>query len=227
MSGGVPLPHAKVILPLLSFGTGAADAFAFTALGGIFTANMTGNAVLATIFTKGDYKAVLAGALVAMVSFATALYVGFRVTRRPEIAAVPDGPTLAALAMSAGCLLLVCLLWWFAPHTHGQALVAIAASSFAMALQTVAAKKDGVPHGPTTTYLTGTLTDIMEDIAEGSIPWWNVRWLPLVTLPLGAVLAVCTCLTYPDVTPLLPLAATTIAMALIAGPMRRQVPGRA
>lgn len=34
------------MLLFLSFGAGATDAFAFLALGGIFTANMTGNLVL-------------------------------------------------------------------------------------------------------------------------------------------------------------------------------------
>ncbi|MDD1451425.1 DUF1275 family protein [Sphingomonas sp. H160509] len=46
------LGRSRVALPLLAFGAGAADAFAFSMLGGIFTANMTGNAVLEAMFEQ-------------------------------------------------------------------------------------------------------------------------------------------------------------------------------
>ncbi|UZK66290.1 YoaK family protein [Sphingomonas sp. M1-B02] len=219
MTGGAPLRHAGLILPLLSFGTGAADAFAFTALGGIFTANMTGNAVLAAIVTRPDYLGTLAGAATALCSFAAALFLGFRITRRSAQVAVPGVAMLIALSMSAGFLMLVTLLWWFAPLSRGVHIGMIAASAAAMAFQTVAAKRDGVPRGATTTYLTGTLTDVIQDIVERTISWRSIRWLPLLALPFGAVVAVATGMLWPDMTPLLPLATTGVSMALIAAPL--------
>lgn len=205
------LPHAALVLPLLYFGTGAADAFAFTMLGGIFTANMTGNAILATIFTRPDYAGTLAGALVAIVAFAAALYVGFRATR----ARSARHAMLVALAMSAACLKLVVLLWWFAPKSPAALLCAIAASAAAMALQTVAARNDGVPHGPSTTYVTGALTDLIADIARGETPWLTPRWVALSALPLGALSATLVGLHWPQVEPLIPLCATLICIVAV------------
>ena len=63
--------HAALVL--LSFSAGAADAFAFLALGGIFTANMTGNLILTGMFTRPEFGATLVGAIVAIVAFAALL----------------------------------------------------------------------------------------------------------------------------------------------------------
>ena len=54
--------RALAALLVLSFAAGAADAFAFLLLGGIFTANMTGNLILAGLPTRPGYMSVLMGA---------------------------------------------------------------------------------------------------------------------------------------------------------------------
>jgi uncharacterized membrane protein YoaK (UPF0700 family) len=204
--------HAYVVLPLLSFGAGAADAFAFTALGGIFTANMTGNAVLASMFTRSGYATTLAGAATALGAFVLALAAGFRVTR----AVSSNKRTFRALLMSAACLTFMVLLWWLLPHTGTWLLCMVAGSAASMALQTVAAKRDRVPRGATTTYLTGTLTDLVQDISDGRTPLFTYRWYPLLALPLGAASATLVGMVAPLWTPLLPLATTLLCAALIA-----------
>lgn len=206
-----PLHDTSVVLPLLSFGAGAADGFAYLVLGGIFTANMTGNAVLAAIFDKPGYPGILAGALTAIGAFAVALVLGFRVTRAPR----PD-TARRALILSALCHVMVVLLWWCGPHNGAAILVLIAASAAAMALQTVAAKRDGVRRGPTTTYATGTLTDLVSDMVDGTVQWSGTRWLSLFALPAGAVSAVAVALRWPYATPLLPLLATSACIALLS-----------
>src|SRR5690349_2196820 len=130
-------PRVAVVL---SLGAGATDAFAFLALGGIFTANMTGNLGLTTLFQRPGYATALAGALVALAVFAAALAAGFRMKR--------------VLGPAAGLQALV-LAGWLA-HVPHPALIACSAA--AMALQTVAGKRafDGV----TTTFVTGTLTSL-------------------------------------------------------------------
>lgn len=207
--------HPGVVLPLLSFGAGAADAFAFTALGGIFTANMTGNAVLASMFTRSGYAVTLVGAAIAIGAFVLALVIGFRVTR----ASAGNRATLVALLMSAACLKFVVLLWWLLPHTGAWLLWMVTASAAAMALQTVAAKRDRIARGATTTYLTGTLTDLVEDIVDGRSPSFTPRWYPLLALPLGAASATLVGMVAPMWTPLLPLAATLLCAALLAEPL--------
>ena len=205
-----PIRDQALVLPLLSFSTGAADGFAYLALGGIFTANMTGNAVLATVFTRPGYETVLAGALTAIGAFALALAAGFRMTR-----ARGNDASLVALIASALCLAAVALWWWFGLHTGLAVFGLITLSAAAMALQTVAAKRDGVPHGATTTYATGTLTDLVGDIVDGKAPWSSPRWLVLLALPAGALLAVGIALYWPAATPLLPLVSTTASIGLI------------
>lgn len=205
-----PIRDQALVLPLLSFTTGAADGFAYLVLGGIFTANMTGNAVLATVYDRPTSPTVLAGALTAIVAFALALAAGFRLTQGRG-----DAASRIALIGSAACLAVVAVLWWAAPHTGLAVPVLIALSAAAMALQTVAAKRDGVPHGATTTYATGTLTDIIGDIVEGTARWNSPRWLVLLALPAGAVVAVVVATHWPAVTPLVPLASTTASLALI------------
>jgi len=222
-----PLRRFKIVLPLLSFGAGAADAFAFMVLGGIFTANMTGNALLGAMVTRADYWATLAGAATALISFVIALAVGFRITRGPAV--VPGGSTVKALRLSAVFLAVVALLWWFAPHARATHLCMIATSAMAMAFQTVAMKRDGVPHGAPTTFATGTLTDLVKEIVEGAASWRSRRWLPLAALPLGAAVAAMTAQAWPDITPLLPFAATVVALILIESPSAPHVkptPGR-
>lgn len=205
-----PILDQARVLPLLSFTTGAADGFAYLVLGGIFTANMTGNLVLATVYDRATYGSVLTGALTAIVAFALAVAAGFRMTQSRG-----DDTSRIALIGSAVCLAAVALLWWTAPHTGIAVPVLIAISAAAMALQTVAAKRDGVPHGATTTYATGTLTDIIGDIVDGTTRWNSARWLVLLALPAGAVVAVVVATHWPAVTPLVPLASTTASLALI------------
>lgn len=209
-----PIRDSALVLPLLSFATGAADGFAYAALGGIFTANMTGNAVLATVYDHPGYPTVLAGAVTAIVAFAVALIAGFRVTSRWGGTSA-FGASFGALIAAAFCHVGVVLLWWVAPHAGLAVQATIAASAAAMALQTVAAKRDGVLHGATTTYATGTLTDLLADVVDGTARWSSARWLVLAALPAGALVAVVTAARWPMVTPLVPLAATTACIWLI------------
>lgn len=201
----------RIALPLLSFGAGAADGFAYLVLGGIFTANMTGNAVLATVYDRPGYPTILVGALTAIGAFAVALIVGFRFTRAGRGFAARR-----ALIASLMCHVSVVLMWWCSTRSGQVVLCLIATSAAAMALQTVAAKRDGVAHGATTTYATGTLTDLLKDVVEGQVDWYSIRWLSLFALPAGAVVSVAVARTWPDVTPLIPLIATMVCIRLIS-----------
>lgn len=223
--GRAPIRNIAITLPLLSFGAGAADAFAFLALGGIFTANMTGNAVLAALFNRAGYAQVLTGALCAISVFALALWAGFRMTRTAAKAGRNETAMLKALALAAICHAIVAVIWWIRPHSLVEVLDMIMASAAAMALQTVAAKRDHVSRGSTTTYLTGTLADLMQDVAEARAGWMNTRWIPIIALPLGAASSTALLLISPWITPLLPLAVTLLCMMIIVGPSGRSCRG--
>lgn len=77
-----------VTAALLSYAAGAGDAFAFTELGGVFTANMTGSLVLSGLTGLPGYGALVAGAATALAAFLAAVYAASR--------AAPKGPEPAA-----------------------------------------------------------------------------------------------------------------------------------
>lgn len=216
-----------VILALLSFGAGAADAFAFTALGGIFTANMTGNVIIAGLALQPGHDATLMRAGIAFAGFASALLIGFRLTRTvSRTIALRTG-----LAISALCMAALALLWHCAQPSSWATLPMIALSAMAMAFQTVAAKRAGARGGATTTFVTGTLTDLLRDLVDKTESWRNARWVPLAALPAGAAAAMLTWMASPAMAPLPPLAANLSAMALLArrrrsARTRRGAPGK-
>ncbi|PPF79342.1 hypothetical protein C5B96_13180 [Subtercola sp. Z020] len=204
------MPHTArrlhLTLLLLSFGAGAADAFAFLALNGTFTANMTGNLVLAALFTRPGFVATLVCALVAIVVFAAVLYAGFRVTR-PPAASLPGGPAAGAAAAagehrrllrrlllpSLVAQVVVVVLWMLGSSdgdaTLGVKCTVIALSAASLALQTVTAKKFSDTAGVTTTYVTGTLTTTMQALAERRGGGQGIRALSILALPAGALVA--------------------------------------
>jgi uncharacterized membrane protein YoaK (UPF0700 family) len=148
-------PVHAVVAITLSLAAGATDAFAFQALGGIFTANMTGNLVLTTLFQRPGYAGSLVGALVAIAVFAAALAAGFELTR-----AAPRGRVVSLLGAATGLQALVLVGWL--RHGPDTALALqcalVACSAGAMALQTVVGRRVSSFAGVTTTYVTGTIT---------------------------------------------------------------------
>src|SRR5664279_1403694 len=77
-------------LLVLTMGSGATDALAFLGLGGVFTANMTGNLVLVGLVGRTDYPGAAFRAVVACIGFGAAVRVSVMITRR-----FPDRPTHA------------------------------------------------------------------------------------------------------------------------------------
>lgn len=179
-----------VALILLSFSAGAADAFAFLALGGIFTANMTGNLILTGMFTRPEFGATLVAALVAIISFTGVLWAAFRFTRGPFAVAETTSRVLRRLIVPSVALQTVAVVvWMLVPGAAGltERCIVIALAAASLALQAVGAKKLSDVDGVTTTYVTGTLTTTMQALAEGHGGGQLIRVLSVVALPVGAV----------------------------------------
>lgn len=205
-----------VALLLLSFGAGAADAFAFLALNGTFTANMTGNLVLAALFTRPEFARTLICALVAVVVFAAVLYAGFLTTRSSASAPNARRQLIRRLLIpSVVVQSAVVVVWFFRGEGGDPPLITTCAviglSAGALALQTVAAKKLSDIGGITTTYVTGTLTTTMQALAERKGHGQRLRALSILALPGGAL--ACTALIHvaPTAGPALVLAMTIAA----------------
>lgn len=177
-----------VALVLLTLASGAADAFAFLVLGGIFTANMTGNLVLAGMFTRPGWPTTLAGALTAIVVFAALVFGAFRVSPAPSAGTPYPVRSVGALAAAA------------------------------LGVQTVLAKRLSGASGLTTTFVTGTLTSLMEGLAEARRGSRVLQLAVVLALVVGAVAGTALARAVPPAAPLLPLllVATATAVLLVA-----------
>ena len=216
-SASVARTHLALLL--LAFSAGAADAFAFLALGGIFTANMTGNLILVGMFSRPGFAATLAGASVALVFFIGVLYLAFRVTASPPGSpAAATGRTVVRLLVPSLIAQLAASVTWIVgrePVVLAAHLVVIALSASALALQTVAAKKLSDVSGITTTYVTGTLTVTMQELAEGNHSGQLLRVLSVAALPAGAIVGTATLVIASAAGPVVPFAVAVAATLLL------------
>jgi len=179
---------SAVAIIALSFAAGATDAFAFLSLGGIFTANMTGNLILIGLFQRPTYLITVIGALTAIVVFVVALFIGFTTTK-------PDGTGMAyrrvfGLLAVTGVIQFAVALGWLVLPTRDDLwmqCIFIALSASAMAFQTVIAKRLFSATGLSTTYVTGSITSLIEDmVAKKSGAVQVIRAGSVLTLVAGA-----------------------------------------
>jgi uncharacterized membrane protein YoaK (UPF0700 family) len=146
----------------LTWTAGYVDALSFLGLGHVFTAMMTGNAVLFGIaLGQGDGPAALRS-FVALVAFALGALVGAAIVNSTGTTAPWPAAVTHALLLEALVFVAFIAIWHVSEAPRGAAVVAalIAALSFAMGIQSAAGLRLGVP-GIATTYITGTLTTMM------------------------------------------------------------------
>lgn len=159
------------IVILLALAAGAVDAIGFLGLGGAFSANMTGNVVLLGVAAgKGVGEALLRSGA-ALAGYVLGAYVAARamppvdpdhggrwqgwMTRGLLVIAMVEGVVLAGWLASSG-----------RPVLAGEmALLGFAA--VAMGIQAALVHRLGLA-GVTTTYITGTLTGFLSEIATAS-----------------------------------------------------------
>lgn len=198
---------------VLSFAAGATDAFAFLLLGGVFTANMTGNLVLAGLTERPGYPAMLIGIVVAIVVFAAGLYASFAIARP----AAPTGRLLLVLSLGTVAQAAVLAGWVLIPRTAGMVGQAplIALSSFAMAAQTAVSKRSETRSGVSTTYVTGTITSLVADFADARMQDAGTRIGVIVALVAGALCGSLLIGVTPTLGAALPILPAVLAIALM------------
>lgn len=222
---GAPGARLGAALVLLAFGSGAADAFAFLLLGGIFTANMTGNLVLLGMFTRPDWLVTVAGAATALVVFAAAAFVAFRVSPSPVTGTAYPRRASGLLAGAGLVLQLGLLVAWATTGGHvgtAGSCGMIALSAAALGTQTVLAKRISGASGVTTTFVTGTLTSLVEELAARRPGVRLVQLLVVLAVLAGAVAGTALVHAAPLVVPLLPLVTTGSALVVLARDERRR-----
>ncbi|WBB58339.1 YoaK family protein [Streptomyces sp. WMMC500] len=211
-------------LILLTVTAGITDAISFLGLGGVFTANMTGNLVLVGMAatSQESWPEVLRGDVLrctaSFAGFALGMFAGFRLLRaRPagSVRVLGSGLALHAVFLAG---------WVAADADPGTAAGAglIAASATAMGVQTAAAR--GLDRaGITTTFVTGTLTSLVSGLAQGDRRHAALRTAILTALLAGGLIGGVLLAYAPRAAALPPLVATAGAMALC---VRRGRPGR-
>jgi uncharacterized membrane protein YoaK (UPF0700 family) len=222
---GTRRPDASAIRDILVVAltvlTGATDAIAFTKLGGVFTSVMTGNMVLLGVAVGRGVLTLLAHTGVAFAAYIAGSMAGGRIAgqRSPQDGLWPFSMT-ATLTVEFALFLTFGVFWWSSHAAPAawmtSAMLAICAA--ALGLQSSAVLRLGIP-GLSTTYLTGTLTVVVNALANGRRLSGNGRAaLTLLGLIAGAILGGITASRAPDLAPAIPIAilAGTIGIALVA-----------
>lgn len=179
----------NALLLTLTAAAGSADAVSYLGLGRVFTANMTGNLVLLGVAIGQGQLAGSLRSVIAFAGFGIGVLVGARATARSKGDAVwPPSATLV-LVVELGLFVAFAAGWEIAGNRPAALAldVLIALSAGAMGMQTAAARRLSVA-GVTTTFVTGTLTSLIAELASVGPDWArSTRWAAtLACIVIGA-----------------------------------------
>ncbi|MBT2575223.1 DUF1275 domain-containing protein [Bacillus sp. ISL-51] len=153
--------YRNITLLLLCMTAGIVDVIGYLSLGHVFTANMTGNIVLLGLAIGNSLQLTVLKSLASLIGFILGVIAAAALVGNKQKAFWPPAVT-AALAIEGAVLLLFALFsYFFAGDVSVYVLIVLL--SFAMGMQTTAARKLGVA-GISTTVLTGTLANFFEDL---------------------------------------------------------------
>ena len=151
------------LLLVLAFAAGYIDALSYLGLGRVFTANMTGNTVLLGIaFAELDGAAIRRSSL-ALVGFLAGAAAGAWIVERDHSDSPWPWSVTLALTLESLLLLAFAAVWYLAQDTLATATTRaalIVLSALAMGVQSAAVIRLEIT-GIATTYLTGTLTNLV------------------------------------------------------------------
>lgn len=157
------------LVVLLAVNSGATDAIGFLALGGAFTSVMTGNMVLLGTATAGFHGSAVAHIVTAIVCYIGGCAIGAAIAGTPTAGDAIWPPAVTrALMVEAILVVGYAIGWWAAGNQPGSGiqLALLSLSAVALGIQSSAVQRFGVS-GLSTTYLTGTLTNIVIRVVSG------------------------------------------------------------
>lgn len=202
---------------LLTLVTGSIDAIGFTRLGGVFTSVMTGNMVLLGVAGgKGDVSLGLHTGI-AFLGFVAGSFVGARIAGHAE---KDDGlwprPILMALALEL-VVLFVFAAWWEIASGSPSGTTEywmLCVNAIALGVQSAAVLRFGIS-GLSTTYLTGTLTQLLASVAKRKEAISSRSVFILLALIVGAGLGAALAVHASRFAPVLPVG--VLAFVLVCG----------
>jgi len=181
--GGVPgFPQGRNTMVLvLTWAASAVDAISYLGLGHVFTANMTGNAVLLGVAIGQGQGLAALRSIIALAGFVVGAALGAIIVEKGP--RQTDWPVAVTRAVAVeGIILGLFTLAWHLGVRGGATLYAlITLSALAMGIQSAAIRHLKVP-GIATTYITGTLTSL---VAEFTAWLYRLKISPLAVDPTG------------------------------------------
>jgi uncharacterized membrane protein YoaK (UPF0700 family) len=156
------------LIALLTFCSGCLDVIGLTTLGGAFTSVVTGNLILLgrALGTSADSTALHPG--LAVLGYVLGVLIGSRIAGQPSKAGHGHGwPSRATAVLTVEFAVLASSnVAWIAagaePSPSAQ-LALLVAAALALGMQSAAAR--AVDGSPSTTYMTGALTAVVEAVA--------------------------------------------------------------
>ena len=154
-----------VLLVLLTLTTGAVDASCFLHLGNVFSSVITGNLVLLGVAAATTSSSLAIHSGTALAGYAVGVLIGAPIATRRASGGETWPPSVTVTLVTEFCVLAGFSAGWEltsgSPGTTARLLL-IAALAVGMGIQSAAVRELG---GMSTTYLTGTLTAMISELA--------------------------------------------------------------
>ena len=156
------------VLLALTFAAGCVDALSYLGLSHVFTANMTGNAVLLGLAIGQTQELQVAHSSAAIVGFVAGVVIAAKLVGPTRDRVVWSVRITVALGLEFVVLLVFAMGWLGGPRAAGPELLGmIVLSGLAMGIQSAVARRLAVP-GISTTYITGTITALVAELTSVS-----------------------------------------------------------
>jgi uncharacterized membrane protein YoaK (UPF0700 family) len=248
-TGGRP-PGAwalTIVAALLTVGSAATDIMAFTRLGNVFASVMTSNIVFLGLAAARHSGSLALHAAVSFAGYAAGVLTGSRLARRPARTGTADAeaaagagdagswtPWVVATLGLEAAILIGFTIGWEVTGTHpsgGSEFLLIALATVAMGLQSAVVVVLDIS-GVGTTYLTGTLTSLLDSLASPGEERGTAtrrqanlrRAFALSALVVGALLAGLLISAAPAAVPAIPLAALAAVLTIGVRRLRAAAP---
>jgi uncharacterized membrane protein YoaK (UPF0700 family) len=201
----------------LTLVTGATDAIAFTRLGSVFTSVMTGNMVLLGMAVGRGELSALEHTGLALASFIIGTVAGAHLAGSPRADdPVWPRPLSLALGFELAIFVAVAIGWWVSSSRPTGVMqgAELAASALALGIQSSAVLRLNVS-GLSTTYLTGTLTTLVQTLTTTRRLKGGGRSLCLLTaLVAGAAIGALLATAVPPAAPVVSILILTAVISV-------------
>ena len=204
--GTMARTDSTIALAALTAASGCLDVSCFTRLGGAFASVMTSNMVFIAFAAVRADATLAEHCVAALCGYITGVAAGSALA---QVGGKKDrfGEPPVNLVLACECAVLaVVAVWWIALGAQpagGQQTALLGVAALAMGMQGAAARQIVGQRHTGTTYLTGTLTDLVAAVATGRRPD-PVALLCLAGLLVGAAIAAVLLRTAADLTTLFP-----------------------